>query len=89
MKCLLDTHTVLWFLGDPEKLSRTALGAIIEPANKNYISIVSAWELAIKISLGKLNFEDGIENFFRIIEKNGFEMLPIKEEYFKSLKALP
>ena len=57
MKCLLNTHTALWFFADDQKLSGTALRTILEPANEKYISIVSAWELAIKISLGKLHFE--------------------------------
>ena len=89
MNCLLDTHVVLWFLGDNEKLSKAAFDAILEPANEKYVSIVSAWELAIKIGLGKLNFEGGVENFFRTVSENGFSLLPIKEEYIKQVEKLP
>jgi PIN domain nuclease of toxin-antitoxin system len=89
MKYLLDTHTVLWFFDRVEKLSETALGAILESANKKYVNIVSAWELAIKISLGKLTFDGGVENFFKNINENGFELLPIKEEHLKQVEILP
>jgi PIN domain nuclease of toxin-antitoxin system len=89
MKLLLDTHIVLWFLDDVEKLSETALAAILEPENEKYISIVSAWELAIKINLGKLTFEGGIAHFFTVVEENGFELLPVKKDYIKLLETLP
>jgi PIN domain nuclease of toxin-antitoxin system len=89
MKLLLDTHTILWFLGDVEKLSEAALSAILDPENEKYVSIASAWELVIKISLGKLSFEGGIANFFMTVEENDFEILPIKGEYIKQLEELP
>jgi PIN domain nuclease of toxin-antitoxin system len=89
VKLLLDTHAILWFLGDVEKLSEAALSAILKPENEKYVSIASAWELAIKIGLGKLSFEGGITNFFTTVEENGFEVLPIKEEYIKRLEKLP
>jgi PIN domain nuclease of toxin-antitoxin system len=89
MNYLLDTHAVLWFLSNVEKLSKTALETILEPTSKKYVSIVSAWELAIKISLKKLDFEGGVENFFNVIEENGFELLYVKEEYIKQVETMP
>jgi len=89
MKLLLDTHIVLWFFGNTEKLSKETLRAIIEPLNEKFISIASAWELTIKISLGKLTFEGGINNFFTMINENGFELLPVKEDHIKRLETLP
>jgi PIN domain nuclease of toxin-antitoxin system len=89
MKILLDTHIFLWFLDEVEKLSEPALVAILEPKNEKYISIVSAWELAIKINLGKLTFEGGVAHFFTMIEENGFELLPVKKDHIKHLETLP
>ena len=89
MKLLLDTHIVLWFWDNVEKLSKESLSAIIEPSNKKYISIISAWELAIKINIGKLTFEGGVANFFKMVEENGFELLPVKEDHIKRLETLP
>jgi len=89
MKLLLDTHIVLWFWDNVEKITKESLSAIIEPANEKYISIVSAWELAVKINIGKLTFEGGVTNFFRMVEDNGFELLPVKEDHIKHLETLP
>jgi len=89
LRYLLDTHTVLWFFDRPEKLSETAFHAILDPANEKYISIVSPWELAIKINLGKLAFEGGVTHFFSTVNENGFELLPIKETHLKQLEPLP
>ena len=49
MKYLLDTHTALWFFDDVEKLPNAVLDAILDPASDKYVSMASAWELAIKI----------------------------------------
>jgi PIN domain nuclease of toxin-antitoxin system len=68
----------LWALGSKAKLSSVAVHAILEPANEKYVSMASAWELAIKIRTGKLVFEGGIEHFFFIIDENGFELFSIK-----------
>ena len=89
MKLLLDTHSVLWFWSNIEKVSKTALDAILEPQNVKYISIVTAWELAVKISIGKLKYEGGITAFFAASEDNGFEILPLKKEHIKLLETLP
>ena len=86
---LLDTHTVLWFFDHVEKLSKTAINAILEQKNKKYVSIASVWELAIKISLGKVTFEGGIDNFLNAIGENGFELLPIEEEHIRQVEMLP
>ena len=89
MKYLLDTHTILWFFDHVEKLPETVLKAIIDPVNRKCVSIVSAWKLAIKISLGKLTFEGGVSEFFNMIDENGFELLPVKAEYVNQVEALP
>ncbi|MCL2036274.1 MAG: type II toxin-antitoxin system VapC family toxin [Oscillospiraceae bacterium] len=89
MSCILDTHTVLWFLGDVDKLSRKAYDVILNPTNKKYVSIVSAWEIAIKISLNKLDFEGGVGNFFNKVEDNGFELLRIDPKHIGELEKLP
>jgi PIN domain nuclease of toxin-antitoxin system len=51
---LLDTHSLLWALIAPEKLSAKMRGVIADPANEIHVSTVSFWELSLKFSLGKL-----------------------------------
>ena len=54
MKYLLDTHTLIWFLMGDKKLSNKARELIDNPSNEKHLSIASLWEIAIKVSLGKL-----------------------------------
>ena len=89
MRLLLDTHTVLWFFDDVEKLSGTAYKAILDSENEKYVSIASVWEIAVKISLNKLRFDGGTAGFLAALEENGFTILPIKAEYVKLLESLP
>jgi len=56
MGYLLDTHTAIWALENSPNLSKNAKDVMAQSANVLYISIVSAWEIAIKVSIGKLSF---------------------------------
>jgi PIN domain nuclease of toxin-antitoxin system len=51
---LLDTHSLLWALIAPEKLSAKMRGIIADPANEIHVSTVTFWEMSLKFSLGKL-----------------------------------
>lgn len=86
MKLLLDTHAVLWWLEDRANLSETARDAIADPANIAFVSAVSAWEIAIKRSLGKL---DAPGNFVEAIELCGFQSLPITLKHGLATESLP
>ncbi|HRO42963.1 MAG TPA: type II toxin-antitoxin system VapC family toxin [Flavipsychrobacter sp.] len=77
---LLDTHTIIWYInGDPE-LSQTARTAIEADNTINFVSIASLWEIANKISLGKLELKTPFNQISRQIVENGFEVLPISFE---------
>ncbi|MDR3164571.1 MAG: type II toxin-antitoxin system VapC family toxin [Synergistaceae bacterium] len=89
MNYLLDTHTVLWFAENSPKLSVVAKETILRQDGMNFVSIVSAWELAIKISLGKIRIDGGVEEFFNIVDRNGFLFLPIKREHIQQAETLP
>ena len=52
---LLDTHAILWWLEDPAKLSKQARQAIQDGNNPVYVSAATAWEMAIKKSIGRLD----------------------------------
>ena len=89
MKYLLDTHVFLWILDNKEKFSDKTYRIIIDPGNVKCVSIVSAWELAIKIGTGKLVFKGGVERFFSEISISDFKLLPIKRSHIKTLETLP
>lgn len=88
MNLLLDTHALIWFLNGDETLSDKAREAIEREGNQNFISIASIWEIAIKLSLGKIEIENGFNNFLKLIESNGFEILPISFPHLMILSEL-
>jgi len=51
---LLDTHALLWWLAEPDRLSPAAHGAIADPGNRLHVSAASGREIATKVRLGKL-----------------------------------
>lgn len=90
MTLLLDTHTVLWFWWNDPQLSATALAAICDPANRKLVSPASAWEVAIKVSLKKLDIGGTYQGFFpQHMLRNNFEWLHITDDHFAAVVALP
>lgn len=86
---LLDTHTLIWYInGDPE-LSATARTAIEAADAVNFVSIASLWEIAIKVSLGKLTLTTPFYQLDKQLELNGFEILPVGFQDTLRLSALP
>jgi PIN domain nuclease of toxin-antitoxin system len=86
---LLDTHTAIWFFNGDSKLSEKAKKIICNRSNSVYISIASAWEVAIKISLGKLNEIKSAANFLHDAETNDIVILPISHSCLTVLETLP
>lgn len=89
MKLLLDTHTLLWYaLNDPQ-LSKTAESSILDPANEVYVSSATYWELAIKISIGKLTVQQPFTDFLDACDNRyGFELLPIAPAHTAQVATL-
>ena len=87
MNLLLDTHVLLWWLDAPTKLlSEQALTAIRNPDNQIVVSVVSAWEIAIKKALGKLESPDNLKE---VIANAKFELMSIDYEHVWQVKDLP
>jgi len=89
MKYLLDTHTAIWAFDDKSKLSETARAIIGDVTVSLCVSVISALEVAIKISLDKLGFEGGSTEFLNRIRHNGIELLQIGESHLKYLETMP
>lgn len=78
MRLLLDTHTFLWFIGGSANLSEKARQLINNPTNQPYLSIASLWEMAIKISIGKLSLDIPLETLIpHHMEINGINLLDL------------
>ena len=90
MKLLLDTHAALWLISEYEKLSDKAKELIKDNSNTKFISIASCWEIAIKVSTGKLTLQDGgVAAFIDKIENSPIEILPITTQHIKIVESLP
>lgn len=87
MKLILDTHILLWWLLDDKKLPDAALKVIKDQRNQILVSVVSAWEISIKISLGKLRFP--IERLETALVDNGFESLSITIPHAVKYASIP
>lgn len=86
MKLLLDTHTLIWWLTNETTLSQKAKDAITNPDNLVFVSAASAWEIAIKKTIGKLKTPDDL---LEQIEKKDFQPLPIEIYQTLTVKKLP
>ncbi len=61
MRLLLDTHALLWFCEGNPALSATARAAMEDSTNERYVSHATPWEVAIKVSLGRLDLQVGFD----------------------------
>lgn len=86
---LLDTHALIWFFNGDKQLSSVARAAIEKENVINYVSIVSIWEIAIKISLGKLELKAPFTEINNQLTSNNFIILPIQVEHALLVSNLP
>jgi PIN domain nuclease of toxin-antitoxin system len=85
IRLLLDTHVFLWWRANDRRL-RLPIRNAIASADVVFVSAASAWEAAIKITLGRLSIPDTVESG---VEESGFEKLPILFSHAEVAGALP
>jgi len=83
---LLDTHILLWWLADDPLLPLAARDAIMSPENEVAISAVTAWEIAIKQAVGRL---EAPYDLLDTLEANDFDTLPITAAHALIAGGLP
>ena len=86
MRLLLDTNALLWWIEDDPTLSASVREAIDDRSNEVFVSVASAWEIAIKSSTGKL---EAPENLAGQIERAGFIQLLVNFEHAELAGRLP
>lgn len=90
MRCLLDSHALLWYTLDDPHLSGTAKALILDAANEILISPASYWEIAIKVSLGRLTLHRPYEDFIDVcLNTYHFTILPIEPKHTATVASLP
>lgn len=87
MRLLLDTHALLWWLNDDEKLGSHARRLICDAENDVLVSAVSLWEITVKLRIGKLDAD--IDEILAILPDQGFDRLDITDAHLIALAALP
>jgi PIN domain nuclease of toxin-antitoxin system len=87
VKLLLDTHALLWWLADDERLGSDARALIEDPDHDVLVSMASLWEIVVKIRVGKLDASIG--DIVDAVPKNGFTLLPIGTAHLLVLADLP
>lgn len=90
MRLLLDTSALILWLEDSPRLARRARAEIIDRQNQIYVSAVSAWEIAIKLSLGKLNVpRDAAMWLPGQLAADRFTPLPVEMHHALAVEGLP
>ena len=86
MKLLLDTHALLWWLSNDNRLGSPVRTLIGDPANDVQVSVVSLWEIVVKVRVGKLRAD--IEDIVIACERNGIVLLDISPRHLRILSGL-
>ncbi|HZF13836.1 MAG TPA: type II toxin-antitoxin system VapC family toxin [Thermoanaerobaculia bacterium] len=90
MKALLDTHAFIWWDSDPTKLSTQARAVCEDRTNAIFLSAASAWEMQIKLQLGKLSLRLSLEEVIASQQQtNNIQILPVALGHVLALKDLP
>lgn len=85
MKILLDTHMLLWFVeGDP-RMKQRYIDMILNPAVEKFLSIVSLWEIAIKVNVGKLKLTKPLDELM----PEGIDLLDLNLSHAVQYQTLP
>lgn len=90
MRCLLDTHTLIWWMTLDPRLSESACAVIKEWHNASLVSAASAWEIATKVRLGRLPAAtDLVQNFAADLARERIEILAVTAEHAIRAGLLP
>ena len=89
MTYLIDTHVLLWALENNPRLSEKARSILTDVENEIQLSVVSFWEIAIKLSINKLDLGYSFDRILSEVEKLGITILPISIEALNLLRTLP
>lgn len=90
MKLILDTQAFLWLLGDMPEVGQKAKKAFLSSDNDLFISLASIWEIAIKMSIGKLTLKQPLEQFLITqLQENNITQLDINFRHVIKVATLP
>ena len=89
MRFLLDTHIFLYFINGDPQIPQKTINLVNNQNLKKYFSMVSIWEIVIKINIGKLKLRDDITSIYALLSRHNIEILQPGEHDFKVYSKLP
>ncbi|HNT43869.1 MAG TPA: type II toxin-antitoxin system VapC family toxin [Syntrophorhabdaceae bacterium] len=90
MRLILDTHVFLWWIVDSPQPSSRVRDVMRNPVNELFLSVASAWEIVIKVNLGRLRLPDRPDRFIPgQLMKNAIEPLPVEMSHALYVSRLP
>lgn len=89
MRLLLDTHILLWAVGDPGRLTSESRDLLDDPGTELLFSTASIWEIVIKKALGRKDFRIEPRQFRDGLIRNGYSELAIRSEHTLAVGLLP
>lgn len=89
MKVLIDTHVFIWWTSDSQKLSLLVYNLLGDSNTQVFLSVVSIWEMQIKLSLGKLQLKTALPELIEDeIKRNRIKLLPLDLSHIYALNNL-
>lgn len=89
MKLILDTHIIILLVNGDPSIDPAIIRLIDDPSNQKYVSAVSLWEIAVKVSIGKLKMGGSISQIEKLLSNNGISIINIKSSHLEQLITLP
>jgi PIN domain nuclease of toxin-antitoxin system len=89
MNYLIDTHILLWYMVGDKRISNDTQTKIENHSNTIYLSNASLWEIAIKMSIGKLKLKGSLTDLKNYLIDKGFKLLEFDYDDLETLLTLP
>ncbi len=89
MQLLLDTHLLVWAMGEPERLDPALVRLLEDPMNTPVFSVVSLWELVIKRGLDRPDFQLEPSLLRQALSEAGWRELPVEAHHVLAVVQLP
>ncbi len=90
MKYLIDTHILIWLALSPERISKNIIQIIENPLNEIHVSTINLWEIAIKLSVKKLDIQNlEIDDLIEMCHEQNIKIVELPISAIKKYKNLP
>jgi len=89
MRFLLDTHIFLFFINGESSISEEIIEILNDKQTEKFISIVSIWEITIKVNIGKLRLKDELKSIYILLDNFGIKILQLSKINFEVYLSLP